>query len=559
QFIHKLSSALDRGVYSTTFGSTQPGFDISPTAFLVDDCERVYVSGWGGSTNATYAGGSTKLLETTADALQKTTDGNDFYLAQFRPGLTGLEYATFFGQAGGTGEHVDGGTSRFDKRGVVYQAVCGGCRGTQGFPVPAGANYYNTRNGSTNCNNAAFAINFGITVADPGPTRYVCLTNGPVTLGGQPSGGTWTGPGVTRQTNGSYQFMPSADLVGRNVLLYTVTTTGTCQSTRPLRMIVTPELPVTISPVPPMCADGAAVTLEVSPAGGTWSPVKGLSGNVFNPQQAGPGTYTLQYSYSDSLGCGTATRVLTVSPLPQPNAGPTLTFCAYETKALQLTGASPAGGTWSGPGVTPDGLFTPPDTNLRGGIFTLRYTVEVNGCTASATRRIVVTPSPTVNFPLNIPECSTAPQYTGLAPFTVNFEPVLTGGTYEWDFGDGSPISKEERPTHLYTAAGTFNVKLTARYSDCTVETSFAPVIVGDVFVPNIITPNLDTKNDTFVPRFSCRPASLRIFSRWGNKVYETDNYRNDWQADNLPAGTYYYHLKDADGRTAKGWLTVQR
>jgi len=61
------------------------------------------------------------------------------------------------------------------------------------------------------------------------------------------------------------------------------------------------------------------------------------------------------------------------------------------------------------------------------------------------------------------------------------------------------------------------------------------------------------------VPRFSCRPATLRVFTRWGNKVFETENYRNDWRAEGLPDGVYYYHLKDAEGRTVKGWLTIQR
>ncbi|RSK37167.1 DUF7948 domain-containing protein [Hymenobacter metallilatus] len=559
QFIQKLTGSLGTTQYSTTVGSGRDGFDISPTAFLVDDCERVYMCGWGGNVNATYGGGSTLGLPTTSGALQTSTDGSDFYLAQYAAGLTGLDYATFYGERGARGEHVDGGTSRFDKKGVVYQAVCGGCGGTQGFPVPQGANYYTTRNASSNCNNAAFAISFGLTVADPGPTRYVCQGSGPVTLGGQPSGGIWSGPGVTRLANGTYQFQPSAALVGRNLLQYSVQTTGICRSIRPLAMIVTPELAVTINPVPALCANGTAVTLQATPAGGTWSGPAGLSGNVFNPQQAGPGTYTLTYTYSDTLGCGTATRTVVVNPFPKPVAGPNLTFCAYETQPVQLTGASPAGGTWSGPGVTPTGLFTPPNTNLRGGIFTLTYSVTENGCTASATRQVLLAPSPSVNFPLNVPECSNFPQYTGLAPFSCPFVPVLTGGSYTWDFGDGSPVSTEEAPTHVYQQPGSYTAKLTARYANCTVETSFVPVLVGEVFVPNIITPNHDDKNETFMPRFSCRPATLRVFTRWGNKVFETDNYRNDWRADNLPDGLYYYHLKDADGRTAKGWITVEQ
>lgn len=557
QFIHKLDATLSRTEYSTTFGTTQPVRDISPTAFLVDDCERVYVCGWGGANNGS---GSTRNLPVTPDAAQLTTDGNDFYLAQFRAGMTGLEYATFFGESGGRSDHVDGGTSRFDKKGVVYQAVCGGCLGAQGFPMPPGANFYTKTNGSRNCNNAAFAISFGVVVADPGPARYACVGSAPLVLGGQPSGGIWSGPGVSQLPNGTYQFTPTAARLGRNLLSYSVQTTGVCRSTRQLRVMVTPEVAVSISPVPALCSSNGPVTLQATPAGGTWASTRGLTGNVFNPQQAGPGTYTLTYSYADTLGCGVATRTVVVSPQPQPVAGPNLTLCAFETQPVQLTGATPAGGTWSGPGVSAQGLFTPPNTNLRGGLFTLTYTVTEGSCTNAATRQILLAPSPTVNFPLLVPECSSFPQYTGLAPFDCSFEPVLAGGSYSWDFGDGT-VTQEEKPTHRFERPGTYTVRLTARYANCTVETSFVPVIVGEVFVPNIITPNHDAenKNETFITRFSCRPATLRVFTRWGNQVFETDNYRNDWRAEGLPDGVYYYHLKDADGRAVKGWVTVQR
>ncbi|WP_157540928.1 DUF7948 domain-containing protein [Hymenobacter aerophilus] len=559
QFIHKLDATLSRTMFSTTFGSAQSEHELSPTAFLVDDCERVYVAGWGGSTNRGYSSGTTTRLPVTPNAAQKTTDGNDFYLAQFAAGLTGLEYATFYGEAGGRGEHVDGGTSRFSKKGIVYQAVCGGCGGTQNFPVPPGANSYTTRNASSNCNNAAFAINFEIITADPGSARYACASDGPVLLGGQPAGGTWSGPGVFRRPDGRYEFRPSEALVGRNLLQYSVLATGTCVSTRPLAMTVTRPVSTLLAPLPPLCATASPITLQATPAGGTWSGPRGLSGNTFDPRLSGPGTFTLTYTISDTVSCGLSTTTITVNAPPSVQAGPDLTLCAYETAPLQLTGATPAGGTWSGTGVTAAGLFTPPDTKLRGGIFTLTYSVTENSCTTTATRRVLLAPSPTTNTPLALPVCERYPQFTGLAPLTLTMQPVLTGGTYEWDFGDGSPTSTEENPEHVFTQPGQYTVRLVARYTNCTVETSFVPVVVQRTFVPNIITPNRDQTNQTFIPYFSCRTTHLSLFNRWGTKVYETADYHDDWQATGLPDGLYYYQLKDIDGRTAKGWLTVMR
>ncbi|WP_375378229.1 T9SS type B sorting domain-containing protein [Hymenobacter cellulosilyticus] len=54
-------------------------------------------------------------------------------------------------------------------------------------------------------------------------------------------------------------------------------------------------------------------------------------------------------------------------------------------------------------------------------------------------------------------------------------------------------------------------------------------------------------------------PARLQVFSRWGNKVFEAAEYHNDWNGGQLPDGTYYYHLQQADGITIKGWLEISR
>ena len=71
--------------------------------------------------------------------------------------MTGLLYATYMG-GGSAQEHVDGGTSRFDKNGVVYQSVCGGCGGNSDFPTTPGA--WSANNLSTNCNNLVFKFDF---------------------------------------------------------------------------------------------------------------------------------------------------------------------------------------------------------------------------------------------------------------------------------------------------------------------------------------------------------------------------------------------------------------
>jgi hypothetical protein len=343
-FIQKLHPNLTASIFSTTFGQRNGNGILVPTAFLVDDCERVYVAGWGGNVNDGHLGGNVSALPTTPDAVQRTSDGSDFYLAEFTPGLRTLEYATFFGELGSRGEHVDGGTSRFDKRGVVYQAVCASCGGGQGFPTPSGAGYYSTTNGSINCNNAAFKIDFQPAVASPGPRRAVCLEGGPVALGGTPAGGIWSGLGVQTVPGGGYQFVPTAVGPGVYPLTYTVATTGICQAV--LRVNYTVIAPATMDfpVIADQCNVSPPVQLRATPAGGTYSG-PGVTGTVFDPTLAGPGTHLITYTVCDTIvGSGTIDQRVVVAAPPAVTAGPDTTLCATVIRPFQLSGYSPAGG-----------------------------------------------------------------------------------------------------------------------------------------------------------------------------------------------------------------------
>ncbi len=109
-FITQFTPQLSEVIVSTMIGpETSGGFGTpNPVAFLVDRCDRVYISCYGAPGD----------LPLTDDALF-TTGG--FYLAAFEESLAILSFATYY-----TEGHVDGGTSRFDKKGVVYQGVCSG-------------------------------------------------------------------------------------------------------------------------------------------------------------------------------------------------------------------------------------------------------------------------------------------------------------------------------------------------------------------------------------------------------------------------------------------------
>ncbi|WP_299253106.1 PKD domain-containing protein [uncultured Cytophaga sp.] len=167
QFIQKINPNLSVALLSTTIGNDANAICIVPTAFLVNNCDNLLISGWGGNINSysdNYLGGYTHNLPITANALYNKTDGSDFYLMVLEKEFKSLLYATYYGGFG-EDDHVDGGTSRFDKNGIVYQSVCASCKtrkySTSKFPVTDGS-----IKGSTNCNNACFKYDLSNLRAD---------------------------------------------------------------------------------------------------------------------------------------------------------------------------------------------------------------------------------------------------------------------------------------------------------------------------------------------------------------------------------------------------------
>jgi len=81
-----------------------------------------------------------------------------------------------------------------------------------------------------------------------------------------------------------------------------------------------------------------------------------------------------------------------------------------------------------------------------------------------------------------------------------------------------------------------------------------------EVFVPNIITPNGDAYNEYLVVEgVTATDCALTIYSRWGQQVYQVSSYRQDWNAQQLPAGLYYYCLQPQGKPAVRGWVEVVR
>ncbi len=355
QFIAKLDPTLSTLLLGSRFGQGDGKPDISPTAFLVDYCDKIYISGWGSDTLGLGGALSTTGLPFTPDAYQSSTDGQDFYLAVFDINMTNLFYGTYIG---GTlsPEHVDGGTSRFDRRGRVYEAVCAGCWTHSDFPTTDGAlSPYN----NSQCNLAVFKFdfNFPIVVADfntqifclPTPIHFQNTSSGAVTY-------SWNfGDG-----NGTFATSPSHlyDAPGVYTVTLIASNAATCNLTDTMRqqVVVLGNEGYALNDTS-VCA-GGNVQIGVLPIDNPnitfhWSPPNFLtSTTVANPIASPPVTTTYTLLISNGLCTDTITQTVVVQSITidagvdqticGPNATATLTANSFGTAQLFQWSSSPA-------------------------------------------------------------------------------------------------------------------------------------------------------------------------------------------------------------------------
>ncbi|MDX5348162.1 MAG: hypothetical protein LPJ89_02670, partial [Hymenobacteraceae bacterium] len=209
--------------------------------------------------------------------------------------------------------------------------------------------------------------------------------------GGTPTGGTYSGPGVSNN-----RFNPASVAAGTYTITYTVTQNGCTNSATNTITVVAPPT-VSLSPLSAVCVNDPTFALSGgAPSGGTYSG-PGVSNGDFNSAVAGTGTHTITYSYTDpSTGCSnTASRTVTVNGLPTVSLSAQAPICV-SANTRTLTGGSPAGGTYSGTGVS-NGVFDPAVAGVGNHILTYSYT-NGSGCTNTATTTISVTAQPVLTF-----------------------------------------------------------------------------------------------------------------------------------------------------------------
>lgn len=563
QFVHKLSANLSTSLISTVIGSGRGTPDISPTAFLVNECGNIYLAGWGGSVNSTTGNNpasSTIGLRVTADAIQKTTNGSNFYIAILEEGAKSLLYATFFGSSDRSGnvqgDHVDGGTSRFSKDGMIYHATCA-CGGSR---FPATAQAWSRTNRSPNCNNAAFKIDIDRLKADFDVYEG---SNKDVTKGCAPLNLTFTnmsegGIDYIWEVNGSTisREEAEAEYIFRTPGTYKVTLKAynrlSCKRIDIAEKTIVVESINAVVTADTLVCENTLVQLNAS--GGTsylWTPSNGIS----NPAIANPtvnvketSEYTVQIS--NSVGCKVSRTVkIAVAKKRDFNIAPEMNACPGVE--VILSAESNAGSFyWYKDGVVVDSsgksITIKPDE-------TTTYIIQANyedGCRPVREVTVKVDDSFAPAFDISVTggDCNGPNRYS-LINKTTNAQ------RYEWDLGNGAKPTSKDVENYIFEEAGEYPVTLTS-YNAQGCSLSVTKILKADppFYMANVITPNGDGKNDYLeVP---IAHSKLEIYNRWGKLIYKSGDYQNDW-GKGIKNGSYYYVVDTPLGHHCKGWFEV--
>ena len=172
-------------------------------------------------------------------------------------------------------------------------------------------------------------------------------------LTGNPSGGTWSGNGVT---NSLGDFDPSVAGVGSHTIYYDYTDANSCDNIDSLVVTVNDLPVVNAGNDTTLCNQAISITLSGIPSGGVWTGTNINNNGEFTPSgtPSGIGLFENIYTYTDANNCvNNDTMYIDVVNPTNADAGPDFQVCV-DTGSIQLTG-TPANGTWSGTGISPAG------------------------------------------------------------------------------------------------------------------------------------------------------------------------------------------------------------
>lgn len=328
-----------------------------------------------------------------------------------------------------------------------------------------------------------------------------------------------------------------------------------------------------IGPDDTICGTSYILSGSGNGGAGIWSQVNGPGQSQFVPRNdietpevkvTIPGVYIFNWTYSNGQCSYESSVNINFKEIPNASIESETDVCGLE----QIVSASPNKGTgyWE---ITsgPEGAFFDKQIENNNntikvekvGEYALYWIANLDGCTDTAYQ--------VINFH-KVPIVNAGPDKEVFYNREVVLEATLENDeTGYWEIGTGYGFfENKDLPTSKVTDLGIGENLFEWVVNNALCESrNTVSIKVSDAQIPNIITPNRD-KNKFFVIKDveNLGPVHLVIFNRWGNRVYESNNYVNKWDGRDtsgkeLMNDTYYYYVELANKKVIKGYVLIQR
>jgi gliding motility-associated-like protein len=370
------------------------------------------------------------------------------------------------------------------------------------------------------------------------------------------SGIVATGTGLTYAWNGVVGTLNQNNLGANSYSLVVTDANGCSVSSGPYTIVGSTPLNIDITNMistASACTTNTGTISGISIVGGvnplfTWS----NGSTTLNQTALGAGTYTI--SVSDNQGC-TDTETFTIAL----NSGPAINSSAVnviQTSCAQNNGEilglvdNSINSTYSWSGSTETTLNI---SNLTPGTYILTAT-GADGCVTQYGPVII--------------NSSTAPSadFT-YSPLDVNpgdlvqFSDLSSTNVVTWNWQVDTALFNIENPSYVFVNEGTYQVTLLVTDANgCFASIAQIIPVYNELTIPNVITTNGDGNNDKFVIKGLEENTSVQILNRWGDIVFKSDNYLNDWKGqdmsgNDLTNGVYTYYIKTPKGEIKQGFV----
>ncbi len=403
------------------------------------------------------------------------------------------------------------------------------------------------------------------------------VSTGSVTLLGLPSTGTWTltrypGTVVTTGTG------TSTTVAGLNQGTYnfTVSNQAGCLSVPSANVVIPAQPPTPNAPgigtitQPSFIVPTGSVVLTGLPSG-TWT-ITRMPGEVITSGTgtnhtitglpAGVFTFTVTNS-SNCTSLPSAEVIISTPGKPLVLITDPAAVCSPST--VDLTAASVTEGS------TPGLVFTywtdeEASTEYTSPSAATTGTYYIKGTTVSGFFDV----KPVVVIVDEMPVAVAGPDQVLEYAFGTQMEadlPLIGTGTWTFSYGSGLISDAHDPETNVTSLLmGRNELMWSVVNGVCPAAIDRVVILVNDLTIPTLITPNIDGNNDYFVIRGieSLGKTGLIIFDRRGMKLFEDPDYDNTWDGvdfnnNPLPDDTYYFILKTGTGKTFTGYIVVRR